>query len=72
VTPGNNLSLAPIVDRGRFLETQVTINFSGLTLNTLDLLAQQFKGLPLVLVKLSFSIDNGALSGVLVLKALGN
>src|SRR5579872_4086510 len=72
VSPGNNLVLAPMMDRGRFMETQLTINFSDLSLEMLDLLAEQLKELPLVLVKLNMSISNGTLSGSLVLKALGN
>jgi len=72
VIPGNNLSLGPVMDRGRFSETQITISFSNLTLDMMDLLAAQLKSLPLVLVKLSMSINNGTLSGILVLKALGS
>lgn len=72
VTPGNNLTLSPTVNRGQFLETQCTINFTNLTLDMLNFLAEQFKDLPLVLVNMRLNIDNGTLSGVLVLKALGN
>ncbi len=72
IIPGNNLTLSPILDRGRFFETQLSISFTDLTLDTLNLLADQLKGLPLVLIKLSISINNGTLSGILVLKALGN
>lgn len=72
VTPGNKLTLGPMVDRGRFLETQCTISFTDLTLDMLDFFAEQLKGLPLAVVKLSMTINNGTLSGVLVLNALGN
>lgn len=72
VNPGNNLTLAPIVNKGSFFETQLSINFGGLTLEMLNLLAEQLKGLPVVLVKMTISINNGTLSGVLVLKALGS
>lgn len=72
VIPGNNLRLATAINRGEFSEAQVTINFTELTLETLNLLAEQLKGLPLVLVKLDMTINNGTLSGAIVLKALGN
>lgn len=72
VSPGNNLTLATMTDRGRFFETQLTISFTDLSLEMLNLLAEQLKGLPLVLMKLNVAIDNGTLSGILVLKALGN
>ncbi|HSW70183.1 MAG TPA: hypothetical protein VLI69_08560 [Gammaproteobacteria bacterium] len=72
VLPGNNMRLGVSIDRGRFFETQLTISFSNLTLEMLNLLADQFKDLPLILVKLTLSVDNGTLSGIVVLKALGN
>ncbi len=72
VMQGNHLTLTPMIDRGRFFETQLAISFTDLTFAMLDLLAEQLKDLPLVLVKLTISINNGTLSGILVLKALGN
>lgn len=72
VIPGNNLTLGPVADRGGYLETQYNISFESLTLDTLNLLGEQLKGLPLVLVKLNLTIDNGAVSGAIVLTALGN
>ena len=72
VIPGNNLSLGTIVGHGPYSETQLTISFSDLTLDTLDSLAEQLKGLPLVLSKMNVTINNGTLSGILVLDALGN
>jgi hypothetical protein len=72
VSPGNNLTLSQTMDRGRFLETQLTITFASLSLEMVNLLAEQLKGLPLILVKLNVTVNNGTLSGILVLKALGN
>ncbi len=72
VIPGNNLTLGPIADKGGYFETESNISFNELTLDTLNLLGEQLKGLPLVLVSMNLTIVNGTLSGVLVLKALGN
>ncbi len=72
VMPGNHIMMGPVVDRGRYVETQFTVNFQDLTLETLNLLAEQFKGLPLVLLKTTFTIQNGSLSGTIVLNALGS
>jgi hypothetical protein len=72
IIPGNNLTLANTSNKGNFSEAQLTINFNHLTIDTFSLLGEQFKGLPLVLTKVSLTIDNGALSGSVILNALGN
>lgn len=72
VLPGNHLKLGPLVERGRFLETQLTITFTNLTLDTLNLLGEQFSRLPLVLVNVNLTIQNGTVAGIIVLKAVGN
>lgn len=72
VIPGNNLTLGATLDKGRFSQTQLTINFSALTPTMFNLLADQLQGLPLVLDKSSFTVANGTLSGTIILKALGN
>jgi len=72
VTPGNNMKLGTVIDRGRFFETQLTIYCTDITLETLDLMADQLAGLPLVLVKMNLTINNGTVTGNLVLNALGN
>ncbi len=72
IAPGNNLTLGATMDRGRFSEAQLTIAFNSLTLDLANALADQFNGLPLVLLKLNVAISNGLLSGTITLKALGN
>ncbi|HSW93086.1 MAG TPA: hypothetical protein VLJ15_01880 [Gammaproteobacteria bacterium] len=72
VLPGNHLKLGAIVERGRFLETQFSITFNNLTLDTLNLLGEQFSRLPLVLVNVNLTLQNGTVTGIIVLKALGN
>lgn len=72
VIPGNNLTLGTSLDRGRFSEVQVTIAFNQLTVNTVNLLAEQLRGLPLILTKINVTANNGTLSGNIILKALGS
>ncbi len=72
VIPGNNLTLGNTMNKGNFSEAELTIIFNTLTIDTFSLLGEQFKGMPLVLTKVSLTINNGALSGTIILKALGN
>ncbi|EKD55102.1 MAG: hypothetical protein ACD_60C00026G0009 [uncultured bacterium] len=72
VAPGNNVTLGQMLERGRFSEAQLTITFATLSGETLNLLADQLRGLPLVLSKVSITVDEGMLSGTIVLTALGN
>ncbi|MEO8400603.1 MAG: hypothetical protein ABI597_02250 [Gammaproteobacteria bacterium] len=72
VIPGNSITLSPSQDRGRFSDAQLNITFSRITLSTLNLIAEQLKGLPLVLTKVAITVDKGNLSGAITLKALGN
>lgn len=72
VLPGNHLKLGASIDRGSFSEAEVTLSFTGLTLNTLDLIAEQLKDLPLILSKVDIDTDHGNLSGSLIFQALGS
>jgi hypothetical protein len=72
VMPGNSLKLGAIVNHGQFFETELTVNFNDISLETLDLLGEQFSGLPLVLVKLTLTINNGMINGSITLNALGS
>lgn len=73
INPGNNMSVGTSMSRGRFGERQLVINFSSVTYQTLDLIGEQFKNLPLVLNKISIKIDpTGTLSGAITLLAYGN
>lgn len=73
IIPGNNLELGDLVQRGRYSERQLTINFANITASTLDLIGEKLKDLPLVLTKVSITLtNNGILSGSIVLKGLGN
>jgi hypothetical protein len=72
IAPGNNLTLGTIFNRGRFSETDLTISFDGLTIDTFALIGEQLKDLPIVLSKVNVTFDQGILSGTITLKALGN
>lgn len=72
VNPGNNVQVGPEVNKGRFLERELKVNFTDITPTTLDLIGQQFKNLPLVLVGVSITITDGLLTGIITLRALGN
>lgn len=72
VIPGNALLVGNTADHGRYSETQLTININDITLTTLDLIAQQLRGLPLVLAAVNIQIAGNGLTGTIVLKALGN
>ena len=72
ILPGNVIDVAETINKGKYFERAVTITFDNITVGTLDLIADQLKGLPLILTKLSIKIDNGRLSGSINLRALGN
>lgn len=73
IIPGNNLTLGNLIERGRFQERQVDINFNDITFQTLDYIGQQLKNLPLTLVKITIKISPiGNLNGTISLRAYGN
>lgn len=72
IAPGNNITLSPVMDRGRFSEAQLIIAFNSLTVELTRALADQLNGLPLILLKINLNVNNGLISGTITLKALGN
>lgn len=72
VLPGNHLQMSAFIDRRSYLETMFTVSFSNVTPDIFDLIAQQFENLPLVLSSVTMQMNNGNLSGTIVLQALGN
>lgn len=72
VMPGNILKPDKIVSQSKFLQQQLTISFTGISPTTLDLIGKQFTSLPLVLSNVTITVENGSLSGSIVLNALGN
>lgn len=72
IVPGNNLVVGHIVNKGRYRERDIAINFDSITLTTFELMGQKLKDLPLVLGKISIKMSNGYLSGSISLKVIGN
>ncbi len=73
ISPGNNnLSLGKVTDRARFMEIPITINFGSISSSMLILMAEQFKNLPLTLSKVTLTVDDSGLTGIIVLSALGS
>lgn len=73
ILSGNSIKLDTIVDRGKFKEASVTISFNSITLPTLEIIAQQFKQLPMVLLAVNIQLTpDGLVSGTLTLKVLGS
>jgi len=73
ILPGNPLAVGTFIDRKAYIETTITINFTGITPTVFDLMIKQLKDLPLVLTKLSIKIDSekGVLTGSIGLQILG-
>lgn len=72
ILPGNNMQISPTTPRGKYFERTITISFDNITPATLDLIAEQFKNMPLVLVKTEMAVNGGNLTGTIIIKALGN
>jgi hypothetical protein len=72
VQPGNSLKLGVFMDKKVYKETTLTISLSNISPLTLDLVAELLENLPLVLFKVSLKVNNGNLSGQIILQVLGN
>jgi hypothetical protein len=72
IIPGNNVGVAAPLDKGKYKEVVITIGFSSITIDTLALIGQQLKLLPVNLTKLSLKADRGYITGSISLIALGN
>jgi hypothetical protein len=71
VLPGNPLKIGASENKGQYIQTAITISFADISLTTLALIGQQFKGLPLVLSNTTVDVNNGFVSGTIDLIALG-
>lgn len=72
VLPGNPVAINAYSNQGKYTETQIIISFSNISPTTLNVIGQELKLLPLVLLKVDMTVANGSLSGSMVLTALGN
>jgi hypothetical protein len=71
ILPGNSIKIDNIVNKNKFSEATIAINFNGITPTTFALIGEQFKKLPLVLTGVTISVSDDNLSGNIQLKALG-
>ncbi len=77
VMRGNHVSMGPIESKKTYSQTTVTISFSVSPPITLALIAEQLRGLPLILNTVSLRVTSKGLtsyteSGTIVLTAVGN
>jgi hypothetical protein len=72
VMPSTPIQLTAINDRKVFSEADMTMVIPEATPVILDVISTYIAGMPLVLTKADFQINDGYLSGTLTFKALGN
>lgn len=72
VYPGNHIKLNDFENRGVYTNVQMTLLIDQITPILLTLIGQQFKDLPFSLQSIIFDIDQGSLTGTIIIDALGN
>lgn len=68
----NPIKLGESTNKGKYSQATVTIAFSNITADKLDLIGLQLQRLPFVLQKVTLQWQNGTLSGSISLNVLGN
>jgi hypothetical protein len=71
IVPGNILKITPYQDKKVYKTTELTINLTEVSPDVVIMIAEQLKGLPLVLKGIALKINHG-LTGTINLQALGN
>jgi len=72
IFPGTNVSLTDSEQQGIYRSISLTVSFSQVSFEVLELLANALHGYPVVMQKFSItSIDNGIMSGSIQLQILG-
>lgn len=71
IIPGNHLMVGTTTDKKAYIESILTITYVNIPPSLFTLIGAQLHDLPLVLNKVSITVTNGELSGVIVLQALG-
>jgi hypothetical protein len=72
IMPENPIKIGAISDKKEYLDTNITFTLSSISTLTLEIIGKYIQGLPLVLVKFDGKVQDGYISGSLILKALGN
>lgn len=72
VYPGNNLKLDAFDNKGVFTDVNVTITVSNVSPAVISMIGNQLKDLPLALHTIAIDVDNGNLTGNIIIHALGS
>lgn len=71
VAPGNVLRVGAYKPKQSYSESELTITLNEVSLAAIMIIAEQLKGLPLVLTKVTLTMNHG-ITGTINLQALGN
>ena len=72
IIPTKSVQIVAVNNFGIYKETQLMININHIAPDVLLLISQQLSELPINLVKGTFDLNNGLLSGTILLTVLGN
>jgi hypothetical protein len=72
ILPDLPLQITPVADKKDFVEASMTISLNGVAPLTVEVIARYIDGLPLVLTKFNIHLQDGSITGLITLKALGN
>lgn len=72
VNPGNQISLGNFSHKQVFSEVMLTIKIENVSPLVLSLVGQQLKGFPFAIQSMSFDVEEGNVSGSILIQALGS
>lgn len=72
VYPGNHLTIGDFNKKPSYTEVMITVRLENVSPLIVSLIAQQLSGLPVVLQSMTMAVNDGSLTGTMVLQALGN
>lgn len=72
VYPGNHITLGEFASKGVFTQVSLTVSIDNVSPMVFVLIAKQLKDLPLVLQGATLSVNNGNLTGKIIIDALGS
>jgi len=72
VYPGNHLKLGAFANKGVYTEVPLTISINNVSPALFVFIVRQFKDLPMVLQSATFNVNNGSLTGTIIINALGS
>jgi len=72
VIHGNRIKLDNVAELYNYSSQSIAISVDGVSIDVFNLIAEQFKGLPLVLSKADLTMNNGRFTGIITLAILGS